>query len=127
MKKRVYIILFFIIIAIFSRNPISQAVNELEITPVLNVAEFDPDSWNPGGGYKINEKVASKAGKILGFIRSLGIVASLICLMIIGLKTMIGSIEEKTQYKESLPGYLIGVFLLFASTTIPSIIYDFLN
>ena len=47
--------------------------------------------------------------------------------MIIGLKTMIGSIEEKTQYKESLPGYLIGVFLLFASTTIPSIIYDFLN
>ena len=67
MKKRVYIILFFIIIAIFSRNPISQAVNELEITPVLNVAEFDPDSWNPGGGYKINEKVASKAGKNFRF------------------------------------------------------------
>lgn len=127
MEKKVYIVIIFIVIAIFSKVPISHATGELELTPIVEVASFEPSNWDPGGSYQINTTVANKAGKILGFIRATGIVASVIALMIIGLKTMLGSLEEKSQYKESLPGYLIGVFLLFATTTIPSIIYDFLN
>lgn len=126
MEKKVYVVIIFILIAIFSKNPISHATREQELTPILNVA-FEPNDWEPTVDEEINSTVSDKAGKILGFIRSVGIVASVIALMIIGLRTMLGSVEEKSQYKESLPGYLIGVFLLFATTTIPSIIYDFLN
>lgn len=126
MGKKVYVIIIFIIFAILSGVPISQATSEVEIEPVLEVA-INPDDWDPSSRVDetINSTLADKAGKILGFIRNVGIVTSVIALMIIGLKTMFGSIEEKSKYKESLPGYLIGVFLLFATTTIPSIIYNF--
>lgn len=128
MGKKVCIVIIFIVFAIFSNITISQATSELEMVPVLEVA-INPDDWDPSSSVdeNINSTLASKAGKILGFIRNVGIVASVIALMIIGVKTVFGSIEEKSQYKESLPGYLIGVFLLFATTTIPSIIYNFLN
>lgn len=62
--------------------------------------------------------------KILGFIQVVGVVVSVVMLMAIGIKFMVGSIEEKAEYKELLKPYLIGAFLVFSGTTIPQIIYQ---
>ena len=87
---------------------------------LLNPKDYDPkpDEVNPGGKY--NKKV----GVILGIIRAVGIVSSVIALMIIGIRMMTLSIEEKAIYKESLPGYIFGVVMVVAFSVIPSIIYD---
>lgn len=93
-------------------------------------AAFNPDDWNPSTAVTkstMSQTLQDKVGPVLGFIQAIGTVISVIALMIIGFRTLTGSIEEKSAYKESLPGYLIGVFLLFAMTTIPSIIYNIMK
>ena len=48
--------------------------------------------------------------------------------MVIGIKYMTGSIEEKASYKKSMMPYLIGCILLFGASTIaPAIVENFGN
>lgn len=74
-----------------------------------------------GGG---SRKLTDKAEKILGIIQVIGVVVSVITLMGIGIKYMLGSVEEKAEYKEVFKPYLIGAVLVFSATTIPQIIYQ---
>ena len=68
--------------------------------------------------------LVNKASVIVAVIRNVGIVVSVIALMIIGIKAMTGSIEQKADYKKSLPGYILGVIMVIAITVLPSIIYE---
>lgn len=81
----------------------------------LNSYQKDPSS--PG-------KLKDKAEVILGAIRTVGIVGSVIALIIMGIKYMLGSIEQKTQYKETMKPYLIGCFLVFSGSFLPELIYQ---
>ena len=82
------------------------------------------DYWKPddefGGEYEINYK----AKRVLGIIRNLGIIVSVIALMIIGIREITASVEEKSIIKASLPGYILGVVLIAAVTILPSLIYE---
>lgn len=119
---------FIIILSISTQVLAIQDDFEVKSTNIKvadNVADFNevnPDKWKPDP-VESNKDFNDIIGKILGSIRNIGTVVSVIALMIIGLRTMYGSIEEKSHYKELLPTFLIGVFILFASTTIPDIIY----
>ena len=64
---------------------------------------------------------------ILGAIRNISIVVSVITLMIIGLKYIIGSAEEKANYKETMIPYIIGCILAVSGTTLVSFIYNAFN
>ena len=70
-----------------------------------------------------SEKLKVKAEKVLGIIQTVGIVISVIMLMVIGIKYILSSVEERADYKQTLMPYLIGAVLVFAGTTIPQIIY----
>lgn len=83
----------------------------------------NPSSWAPGEISQDEKEVAEKVGKILGIINIVGVVVSVITLMIIGIKYMFGSIEEKAEYKKTVMYYLIGAALIFSGTTIPNILY----
>ena len=37
---------------------------------------------------------------------------------------MLGSVEEKAEYKQTIIPYLIGAALVFSGTTIPQILYQ---
>ena len=78
---------------------------------------YKPDDMDVSG-------IKSKAKIVVTIIRNIGIVVSVIALMAIGLKTMFASVEEKSVYKQALPGYILGVILVVAITVLPSIIYD---
>jgi type IV secretory pathway VirB2 component (pilin) len=62
--------------------------------------------------------------KILSVVRTIGILISVITLAVIGIKYMVGSVEEKAEYKKTMIPYLIGVFLIFSFTTFPQLIYN---
>lgn len=68
-----------------------------------------------------------KVSKLLGFIRAVGTVVSVVMLIGIGIKYLFSSVEEKADYKKSLVPYIIGAALLFSGTTIPQLIYDLVN
>ena len=70
-------------------------------------------------------EVQEKIGNILGVINVIGIVSSVIILMIIGMKYMFGSVEEKAEYKKTMSMYLLGTLILFSASTLPNIIYKF--
>ena len=83
-----------------------------------DVNTYDPGEITETGGI---ENIGSK---ILGGINIIGIVASVIILAILGIKFIIGSIDEKAEIKKSLPQYLIGLVLLVSITTIVNILYN---
>lgn len=68
--------------------------------------------------------IFQKAGIILGAVRNIGIVVSVISLMIIGIKYIFGSVEEKANYKQTLLPYIIGFVVLVTGTTIVTFIYN---
>lgn len=58
-------------------------------------------------------KVAEKFDKVLTVVINIGMVATLLILGILGIKYMLGSVEEKAEYKKDLIPYMIGVALMF--------------
>lgn len=62
---------------------------------------------------------------ILGTLRVIGSIASVGALMYIGIKCMLGSVEEKSEMKENLVYYVIGSILVFSIANILPIIYNF--
>lgn len=108
-----------------------EALEILENEKDSRGAAYDP-FWGPGQDYNNykpsspvgNTQITSIAGNILGIVRNFGIVIALIALTIIGVKYMLGSIEQKAEYKKSMVPFVIGVIFLAASTTLVKIIYD---
>ena len=83
----------------------------------------DLNNYNPvmENGY---EKVSTKAGAVLGLIQVIGTVVSVIVLMVIGIKYMVSSVQERAEYKKTFILYIVGVFLIFTGTLLPKLIYD---
>ena len=60
----------------------------------------------------------------MGLIRNISVVASVIILMILGVKFMLGSVEEKAEYKKSFMPLIIGIILVVSATTIATFIFN---
>lgn len=67
----------------------------------------------------------SIGGKIIGMVQAIGNILSILVLIVIGIKYMIGSAEEKAEYKKTLIPYLIGAILVFAAANVAKIVYNF--
>lgn len=67
---------------------------------------------------------AEIGNNILGIIQIVGTLITFGVLMILGIKYMMGSVEEKAEYKRSMLPYIIGVVLLFCAVNITAAIYD---
>lgn len=63
-------------------------------------------------------------GTVLGIVSTTGIVISVIVLVVLGIKYMIGSASEKAEYKKTMIPYLIGAVLVFGASTIATIIQN---
>ena len=83
---------------------------------------IDPSNVQPS--YADSSKVTAIGGKIVGFIQLIGSVAAVAVLAILGIKYMMGSTEEKAEYKKTLMPYLIGAILIFGAVNIASAVYS---
>ena len=82
---------------------------------------ISPNSLTPT--YGDSTGLTNKAGQIMGMIRNVSVVAAVIILMVLGVKYMLGSIEEKAEYKKSFMPLIIGIILVVSATTIASFIF----
>ena len=62
---------------------------------------------------------------IMGVVQVAGVVIAVIILMVLGIKYMMGSAEEKAEYKKTMIPYLVGAILIFAASTIANVVYQF--
>ena len=63
------------------------------------------------------------ASTIIGALTTVGVVIAVVGIIILGLKYMMGSAEQKADYKKTMIPYLVGCILIFCISTIVSIIY----
>lgn len=110
LKKNIFKILFIIIVAV----SIIFFINNTHFA--LNVDDYEPTIQD-------TITLRNKTSKILNVISIIGTIISVIVIMIIGIKYMFGSLEEKAEYKKTIFTYLIGAVLLFGATVLPTILY----
>ena len=85
----------------------------------------DPGSLRPNPTAPVQAKGAIE--RVLGAIQIVGIIASVVLLVVIGILYMLGSTEEKVDYKKSMIPYLIGVVLIAAASSIANFVYKLAN
>ena len=71
-----------------------------------------------------NQAIVPIGSVIVGIVRAVGIALSILILVIVGIKYIIGSTQERAEYKQTLIPYIIGAILIFAGSQVTQIIYD---
>lgn len=115
MNKKIIIVSF---IAILLLITLSQTVFGAEI----DTSKYS-DIYSTSGVSSILRKGSS----ILGIIQVAGTGIAVIMLIVLGIRYIIASVEEKAQLKETLIPYVIGAILLFGGTNLLSIVIKFVQ
>lgn len=106
-KSRVFkIIIIFIAVIIFVVN-------------ISNAMSVD----NLKGSFTNTGDVETIGNKIITIVSTIGSILSVVVIIILGIKYMLGSVSEKAEYKKTLMPYLIGAAIIFAASNIANIIY----
>ena len=110
MKKLIKIlpILMVVLVILTAISPVCATIGDVTINPSTNSATA----------------VSGIGNSILGIIRVVGTIIAVGVLMVIGIKYMMGSAEEKAEYKKTMLPYLIGAIILFAAVNIAGYVYD---
>ena len=108
------IIILQLIIMCFLINLFSMPSNAASLDDTLTGAD---DFVTKGFSTDMDKsQLHSASNYIYNALLGVGIVVAVIVGMILGIKYMTGSIEEKAEYKKTMIPYLIGVVLLVAIT-----------
>ena len=87
--------------------------------------QITPEGFKNKITYNGTDKIVSVGGNIAGIIQTVGTVVAVIILIVLGIKYMMGSAEEKAEYKKTLMPYVIGAGMVFAASAIAGVIYQF--
>lgn len=85
------------------------------------------DKIGQGNSNASADKVVELGATIVTIMQTVGVVVAVVILLVIGIKYMIGSAEEKAEYKKTMIPYIVGAILIFASTTIVNVVYNLAN
>lgn len=99
-------------------------------TPVF--ADVDPGSAIEGVRGQINynptdQTFSQKLGKIIGFLQWAGAIAGVLIITIFGIKYMMGSLEEKAEYKKTMIPFIVGAVVLIAAPQIAKLIFSIVS
>ena len=89
---------------------------------ITTVYSFDLEDLNGQGAQTGNIK--NVGATILGYLAIIASAISIIAMIALGIKYMMGSVEEKAEYKKTLLPYFIGAAFVFGATAIPQVIYN---
>ncbi len=113
--KKVFSIVTIAIMLIASLSNVALAT-EINIMGVINTT----GSTSTNAALKVN----SLGSNILGIVQTVGTIAAIVTLIILGIKYMMGSAEEKAEYKKTLMPYVIGAVLVLAASNIVKWVFD---
>ncbi len=86
--------------------------------------EDNLDLFNPKSDQITESELKEKAEIILGVVNVVGIIVSVATIIIVGIKYLLGSVEEKAEYKRTMITYFIGAILIFSITTVSNVLYN---
>ena len=128
---KIIIIIISICILLLNFNVESYAITkeEMESDSTINGGtgnSSDDPIENPQGykflGTTTDTELKQKAGVILGAINVAGVVIAVVTVAVIGIKYMLGSVEEKAEYKKTMIPYIVGIAFIASASAIVKII-----
>ena len=96
----------------------------LTSTAPIFAAGVDPANLT-GKDVTGQEKIEGIGNQIITIVSIVGSVVSVVVLIVLGIKYMMGSAEERAEYKKTLLPYIIGAVLVFAASAIAGVIFGF--
>lgn len=78
----------------------------------------------PGTSTTKEKGIEDFGQNVIKVISTVASISSVVVLIIIGIRYMMGSVEEKAEYKKSMLPYVIGCILVFGASRIASILYN---
>lgn len=86
----------------------------------INPNDYKPSDPSSGDVYTVTKIV----NPIIGTIKTVGVVIAVVCIILLGVKYMAGSVNEKAEFKKSMIPYLIGAVLSVSITQILGVIIE---
>ena len=68
--------------------------------------------------------ILNLAGKILGFLQWIALIGGVLIIAVLGIKYMMGSLEEKAEYKKSMIPLIVGIVVVMGATTIANLLVN---
>ena len=91
-------------------------------------ATYQPDEFTTSGKIKTGgdgvKAVKSVGGQIVGIIQIVGTITAVGMLIVLGIKYMMGSAEERAEYKKTLFPYFVGAILIFGASNLAQVVYS---
>lgn len=117
MKRKNTKIIIFIITFIFVLISLST-VNYA----TTSKSYLDPEEYKTSLAYGDATTLFDKGAKIVATLRNIAAIVSVLVLTIIGIRYMVGSVEERAEYKKTMMPVVIACFLVAGLSEILSII-----
>lgn len=108
--KLIAMVLTVIMVATISTMVFADNIGGVNINPTTNQAP---------------KELTKMGNNIIGIIQVIGSLIAVAMVLVIGIKYMMGSAEEKAAYKKTMIPYLIGAILLFIGVNVVKIVADF--
>ncbi len=115
MKKSIKIISIALIILSIILVSTSVFATNNGITPDVIKGKIDTNDTN---------SVQTIGGRIIGIVQVVGNIVAIAMIIVLGIKYMMGSAEEKAEYKKTLFPYFIGAILIFAASNLAQMVYS---
>ena len=119
MKIITVMLLAITLVMFFSSNVLAASTSKASglisnIEKATNDAERSVDT----------SKFVSTAGKIIVLLRNFSIIAGVILIIVLGVKYMMGSVEQKSDYQKSFVPLIVGIVLVIGATSIASFLFS---
>ena len=97
----------------------------LGVTCFATDGMITPDNFKPTSLNSSTTSGLVNVGQmIVSVVQTVGVLVAVVILLVLGIKYMMGSAEEKADYKKSMIPYLVGAVLIFAASAITGIVYE---
>ena len=118
MKKQVKILTTLLLIL----TTLSILASVVSANPGAVLSQLDPENATITTSGLVNF-----GSSIVAIIQTAGVVIAVVVLLILGVKYLMGSAEEKAEYKKTMVPYVVGAILIFAASTIVNVVYQLAN
>ena len=101
------------------------AIVTMMLTTTAFATEIGGVTVTPNTSASGAANVTKVGDSILAIIQVVGTIIAIGILMVLGIKYMMGSAEEKASYKKTMMPYIVGAVLIFAASNIATYVYNF--
>ena len=97
-------------------------VSQISLATYTGIID-DVDKAGEGVATEV-DGVKDLAGRVIKIIRNVAAIAAIVIISILGIKYMMGSTQEKADYKKSFIPLIVGIIVVFGAAQIASMIFS---